>query len=127
MQQNIIIRTTVEKQVRLDQPLKQTTDYSEILREYGLSFRHINQYYQVGKIDWVQGWIIDISTVTLQIEHLLHAIIPYLRGENIAFKIARNAKKARSILGGEEGNLILGKVISIYPKNENHALEVAKC
>ncbi|MDR3713322.1 MAG: lanthionine synthetase LanC family protein [Puia sp.] len=99
-------------------------DYSIILRKYGLSYKKIGSYFQVGLIEWIQGWILDLSSVIWQLSDLLHNIVPILLNENVAFKIIQNSKKATSILTGEEGYIQLGKLISIYPSNEDHAIKL---
>jgi len=105
---------------------KKVINYSDILDEYGLKYESVDYYLQVGEITWNQGWILDISVVFYQVEDLLTSVLPILRKKNIAFKIIRSVGKARSILNGELGYLQLGKIISIYPADNEQASKLAQ-
>lgn len=101
-------------------------DYAEVLKTFGLKYKRTDYYLEVGEPPWMQGWIIDISVIQIQILSLLETVIPILLREKTAFKIARSSRKASTILGGELGWLLLGKVLSIYPPNEKSAAELAR-
>jgi serine/threonine protein kinase len=101
-------------------------DYSDILTKYSFKYVIDNYYLQVGVPQWTQGWILDLSVVYTQFSNLLDIILPIFKKHNVAFKIARNIKISRSILGGELGYAIHGKLVSIYPPNDQFAVELAK-
>ena len=122
---NYMIETTAPK--AMPQPSGNSSeDYSNLLKGHLLEYKRVGHYLQVGVIDWTQGWIIDISAIPIQAQDLLETIIPVLIREKIAFRIARNAKTARSILSGEQGYILLGKLISVYPHDDIKALEIAR-
>lgn len=98
--------------------------YSELLEKYKLEYTSTDYYLEVGKPEWIQGWIIDISVVPIQIQSMMETILPFLIYERLAFKIARNAKQARAILGGEFGYTMLGKLMSIYLPEGHRALSL---
>jgi len=101
-------------------------NYSEFLNEYGLHFKKEDIYFQIGEIEWTQGWILDISSVIYQLHDLLKSILPLLKRENIPAKIIQNSKKATSILNGELGYIKLGKLVSLFPSDEIQAIKIAK-
>jgi len=100
-------------------------NYSELLERYGIAFRRAGNYLEVGEIDWVQGWILDISVVQTQVASLLECILPTLIRDNTPFVLVRNMEIARSVLAAELGYHTLAKVISIYPMDSDHAVELA--
>ena len=122
---NYTIETTAPEAV--PQPLVNSSeDYSALLKGYSLQYKRVDHYLQVGVIDWTQGWIIDISVIQIQFQDLVETVVPVLVRENIPFKIPRNAKMARSISAGEQGYVLLGKVVSIYPPDDIKALDLAR-
>ena len=102
-----------------------TGSFSGILRRYGLIYERAGHYLQVGQIGWVQGWILDISVIRIQIPQLLDAVLPYFISEQIPFKLAGNSDTAQDILNGKLGYLLLGKILSLYPPTPAKAREVA--
>lgn len=101
-------------------------DYAQILDRYGLSYNHSGFYLEVGQPEWTQGWLIELAAIPVQVEALFETILPLLQRENLYFKVAATAGKARAILGGEYGYLLLGKVVTIYPENDAKAFLIAK-
>src|SRR6266567_2810233 len=101
-------------------------DYATLLEGYGLNYITAGFYWQVGAMSQVQGWIINLSVITIQIEDLLRKIIPVLLQENTSFQIAKNLETARNILYGNLGYQEMGKVINIYPDNDGKALGLSK-
>ena len=101
-------------------------NYSEILSKFGIVFRRVEKYLEVGEIDWIQGWILDISVISLQVSSLLECILPLLIRENTPFRLVRNLEIARMTLGGGLGYADLGKIISLYPRDDTQALYLAQ-
>src|ERR1700761_7091627 len=101
-------------------------DYSGILKRFGLKYKRTDYYLEVGEPPWTQGWILDISVVQIQFLKLLEIVIPILIRDKAVFKIARSSRKASIILGGELGWLLLGKVLCIFPPDENQAAKLAE-
>jgi serine/threonine protein kinase len=94
---------------------KQISDYSKILDQYSVVYRKDEIYLHVGDIPWVQGWILDLSVIPAQYNDLLYTILPILIKEKVAFKMARHRVAANEISGGNHGDYLLGKIVSIYP------------
>jgi serine/threonine protein kinase len=100
-------------------------DYSCILDQIGLQYTSIEYYWQVGALKAIQGWILDLSVIRLQLVELLHLILPILAEQGITFKIIRNDISADSLLEGKLGVEYLGKMIRIYPEDDRHAFDLA--
>jgi len=101
-------------------------DYSILLDKYQLKYKVSEYYLEVGQPPWVQGWIVDVSIIPVQMEALLEAIVPYLIQSGVSFKVAKDAKIGRAILGGELGYLLLGKFVAIYPPDECWAVTITR-
>lgn len=103
----------------------QVVNYSSILEERGIKYMASEYYWQVGEITKVQGWIIHLSAIKVQLWHLLNLIIPHLTKVNIPFKIVKDSETAGDLLTGALGYTNLGKVVSIYPDNDLLAIDIS--
>jgi serine/threonine protein kinase len=101
-------------------------DYAIILRSHGLEYKIAGYYYQVGEISKTQGWILHLTVVMSQIREMLESIIPFLKTEEVPFKIAMNESTCEDLLIGNLGLAQIGKIVSIYPDNDAVALDLAK-
>ena len=72
---------------------KDTEDYSSILKFYGLEFKKVDYYLQVGELKTVQGWILHLSVVISKIPDLLESVVPFLTEGNIPFKIVMDKQQ----------------------------------
>ncbi|SEW43064.1 class III lanthionine synthetase LanKC N-terminal domain-containing protein [Chitinophaga arvensicola] len=115
------MKTLPSKSIRLNEVLLNTTpkgmvDFKELLKEFGLAFTINDFYLQVGEISQVQGWILHLSVVRVQIEPLLRILIPELLRLDVPFKIIRDIETAKFLLDAELGYYRLGKIVAVYPK-----------
>ena len=90
-------------------------DYGRILSAQGFKFFRSGCYLQVGSIDWVQGWMFDISVVMSEIASLLQRVLPVFARYGLAFKVVADPETARNMLDGHLGYHQLGKLIIVYP------------
>jgi len=100
-------------------------DYTEILDKYTVPFTKFDYYLKVGQPDKVQGWILHISVVRWQVAILLDTLLPFLKQKALAFRVVKDKEMARSILDGNLGLCQEGKIMSIYPENDQIAASVA--
>ena len=106
--------------------VRNQTDYSDKIKEYGLNPILIGHYYQVGKLENDPGWILYLSSVRTELSNLLNSALAILVDSSVTFKVAKDIKIATRILDGEYGSGNIGKIISVYPKNESEAIQLAK-
>ena len=123
MSENRLITSVASKRT---ETTRNTDNYSKILDSHGLSFKQIGYYLQVGEIVNVQGWILHISAVKWQITDVLEAILPVLILTQVPFKIVKDKDTAICLLNSSLGPYQSGKIISLYPKNEELALTIVK-
>jgi serine/threonine protein kinase len=102
------------------------SDYEDILRSFHLEYKLADYYWQVGKIEKTQGWILHLSVVLSQVKKLVNIIIPFLLEEGVPFKIVMSASICEDLLNGNLGVAQIGKVVSIYPENDPLALTLSK-
>ncbi len=127
MQQEIINTAKNTNNTHLDNgPANQIDDYSEILNAYEIKYKEVDYYLQVKEVTQVQGWILHLSVITMQIMDLLKVILPVLIEENITFKLIKNKEIHRNLVEGLLGYTQLGKIFSLYPENDEKALSLAK-
>lgn len=100
-------------------------DVGTLLDKNNLSYQALDHYYQVGEITPVQGWILHISVIKYQLLELLEMVIPVLTKEKTPFKVAKSLEVAAKFLDGGLGYAQLGKVVSIYPENNEQAIRLA--
>jgi hypothetical protein len=107
-------------------PNDYATDFSVLLNKYGLAYVRSEYYWMVGAPTKVQGWILHLSVIKIQILDLLNLIIPELIEGSVPFKIVIDLDTAGSLLDGNLGYIHLGKLVSIYPENDLQALQLAQ-
>jgi serine/threonine protein kinase len=71
-----------------------------------------------------QGWKIHVSAAAIEASSLCSVIAPVLFRLAATFKIARSLEDVIFINSGDAGAMQLGKVITIYPQNDEHAFEI---
>jgi len=99
--------------------------YAQVLEHWNIPFQSKAHYLMVGALDQSQGWLLHLSVVRSQILVMLEAILPALVHFGVPFKIPVNKETARALLDGDLGNHLVGKVVTIYPTNDEQALSLA--
>jgi serine/threonine protein kinase len=107
------------------QAVSEFAEVEDLLEEYNLSFTQKDYYLTVGTALVKQSWILHLSVIQTQFISLLNTILPTLAKENVAFKVAGNVDVTRNILDGRLGYANIGKVITIYPEDEQQVLQLA--
>jgi len=75
--------------------------------------------------DPTQGWKIHISATILTACEVLQAVLPYLRDSGVEFKAVATLEVLESLNAGIfHGYSQIGKVITIYPRNDHHFCEI---
>lgn len=99
-------------------------DYATILNHLDFPATSVDYYLQVGEVKPVRGWLLHVSVVRSQIPMVLCKVLPILR--NTPFKVVKSKDIARSLLDGDQGPALVGKIIKIFPNSESDAVELAK-
>jgi serine/threonine protein kinase len=99
--------------------------YCNVLNEFDVHFRETNYWASVGEPEALQGWKLHVSTIPVDAERLLRAVLPYLRAAGARFKIARDCSVLESLNAGRLGPTQVGKFMTIYPRADS-VLEMAE-
>lgn len=110
----------------ISSPLSQGDDFSEVLDALGVTYSSSEYYWQVGEIKKVQGWILHLSIIGSQLTELVNFIVPILVSHNVPFKLVKDRYTAGKLISGSFNHNYAGKIICIYPHNDQKALELAK-
>jgi serine/threonine protein kinase len=100
-------------------------DYAILLNERKIHFQSCPPYLVIGKPSAAYGWLLHVSVVRQQMEHLLNAILPELIKQKASFILPENMDQHTRILDGRQGQCRIGKVVSIYTQNNQQARELA--
>lgn len=92
-------------------------DYQPVVRDPWL---------HCGESQRVAGWKLHLSTVPLEAESLLRRTLPTLRQHHCSFKLARDPAVLEALLEGALGPTQIGKFITIYPNDDDHAAALAR-
>ncbi|MFC6100864.1 lanthionine synthetase LanC family protein [Olivibacter domesticus] len=102
-----------------------TADFTEIIKENGLDYKLDSFYLEIGEPLTGHGWKLYVSVILTQVSALVEKIIPVLKKAGVYFRIARDMRAAEGLLDGKYGPEYLNRVVCIYPKGDNEALELA--
>ncbi|WP_211234966.1 lanthionine synthetase LanC family protein [Azohydromonas australica] len=73
-----------------------------------------------------QGWKIHVSAAALEAPRLLSAVAGLLQELLVAFKLPRRLADVVFLNSGDAGTQQLGKVLTVYPRNEAQAREAVE-
>ena len=103
-----------------------TDNYRELLESRGVSYQARTYYLHVGEIQGTQGWLLHLSVVRSELARLLDVLLPVLEKSGVPFKIPEDKETARTLLDGDMGSHLVGKVITLYPPTAAQALALAQ-
>ena len=72
-----------------------------------------------------QGWKLHISAIPLHASHVLQAVASLLIEQAVHWKVCQNLKRLVELLSVPSSYVQVGKFITIYPRTEQQAIELA--
>ena len=72
-----------------------------------------------------QGWKLHVSAHVTSAEAVLRQVLPVLLAESSGFKVVASLQKLTSLNQGEGGASQIGKFITVYPKDDSEAVQLA--
>lgn len=105
---------------------KKIFEYSDILKGYDVAYTPASFYWRVGNVKPMRGWILHLSVIKSQLPELIELLLPLLTKRPVPFDVIRDYHIAGTILDGSIGYGSIGKMIKIYPENDQEALYWAK-
>lgn len=101
-----------------------TTSYGSLLSNYEFGWEQLSFLHRVGNIEGAQ-WELQITSVVKQMEELLVVVLPILKEYNAGFTLPQNPGMLSHVNSGRYGVHRIGKVITIYIKNQSVATALA--
>jgi len=107
-------------------PAGYIVDYSHYLDTFKVHYITRDYYYHVGETIPYQGWIIHLTSIRTHLTKMFDVILPLLIMEHSSFKIIQNLAEAKHLLDGSYGSGNIGKIVSIYTRTPQDAVNLAK-
>ncbi|MBN8856222.1 MAG: protein kinase [Sphingobacteriales bacterium] len=101
------------------------SDFSTILSAHGAGFEAADNYWRVGALKQVQGWILDLSFTLYDLPAGLEAVVPILLVDNIAFQVIADMQTATDFVHGYVGIEKIGKMVSVFCPDDRKANQLA--
>jgi hypothetical protein len=80
----------------------------------------------VGKPSRAAGWKLHVSATVTSVDPLFERVLPCLARHGAQFKIAAERNAIVQLNAGDLGETQIGKVVTVYPRNDNDAVELAR-
>jgi serine/threonine protein kinase len=99
--------------------------YSQVLSEFGLAPSSLGIWASVGRTNQVQGWKLHLSSIPTEAVNLLSRAVPFLCQRVVSFKVAKDERVLSQLNEGELGATQVGKFMTVYPRSDAEAVELA--
>jgi tRNA A-37 threonylcarbamoyl transferase component Bud32 len=106
-------------------PSSAEADYVALARLAGVRARVEGAWARVGRTSRVQGWKLHVSSIPVEAPALLRRVVPLLVDCHVSFKFMPDAVSLGVLNEGGLGDLQVGKFITIYPRSDAQARELA--
>lgn len=100
-------------------------DYGRRVESLGCTVVRRGPWASVGTAARVQGWKLHLSSVPVEAVVLLDTVVPCLRADSVAFKVANDVQVLSQLNEGRLGPTQIGKFMTIYPHSDDEARDIA--
>ena len=101
-------------------------EFTTRLRALGVTPRRVDAWLMVGKPTHVAGWKLHVSATVTGVALLFERVLPCLARHRAHFKIAAERDAIVQLNAGNFGEAQIGKVITVYPRNDTEAVALAR-
>jgi hypothetical protein len=101
-------------------------DFATRLCALGVTPRREDAWLVVGNPTHVAGWKLHISATIIGVDLLFERVLPYLVRHGAHFKMAADRAAIVQLSAGGFGETQIGKVITVYPRNDSEAVALAR-
>jgi hypothetical protein len=101
-------------------------EFATRLRALGVNPRRKDVWLMVGKPTHVAGWKLHVSATATGVDRLFEQVLPCLARHGAHFKIAAGRDAIVQLSAGNFGEAQIGKVITVYPRNDTEAVALAR-
>ena len=103
-----------------------TDEFATRLRALGASPQREEVWLMVGKPTRVAGWKLHLSATVAGVDLLFERVLPCLVLRRAHFKMAAEPIAIVQLSAGNFGEEQIGKVITVYPRNDTEAVALAR-
>ena len=100
-------------------------EFATRLRALGFNPRRKDPWLVVGKPTRAAGWKLHVSATVTGVDQLFERVLPCLARHGAHFKIAAERQAIVQLSSGQFGEAQIGKVITVYPRNDTEAVALA--
>jgi hypothetical protein len=101
-------------------------EFAARLRALGVSPWRDDVWLMVGKPTRVAGWKLHVSANVAGVDLLFERVLPCLVRHGAHFKMAAERDAIAQLSAGNFGEAQIGKVITVYPRNDTQAVALAR-
>jgi len=101
-------------------------DFATRLRSLGVTPRREDAWLMVGNPTRVASWKLHVSATVTGVDLLFERVLPCLARRRAHFKIAAERHAIVQLNAGNFGEKQIGKVITVYPRNDTEAVALAR-
>jgi hypothetical protein len=101
-------------------------EFTTRLRALGVTPRREDAWLMVGKPTRVASWKLHVSATVTGVDLLFERVLPCLARHAAHFKIAAEREAIVQLNAGNFGEAQIGKVITVYPRNDAEAVALAR-
>src|SRR5215469_3211394 len=101
-------------------------EFARRLRALGIIPRRGDSWLVVGRPTHVAGWKLHVSATVTGVDRLFERALPCLARHGAHFKIAADRAAIMQLSAGAFGETQIGKVITVYPRNDTEAVTLAR-
>jgi hypothetical protein len=101
-------------------------EFATRLRALGVAPQRDDVWLMVGKPTRVAGWKLHVSATVTGVDPLFERVLPCLARHGAHFKMAADRDAIVQLGAGDFGEAQIGKVITVYPRNDAQAVALAR-
>ncbi len=101
-------------------------EFATRLRALGVTPQRVDAWLMVGKPTHVAAWKLHVSATLTGVDLLFERVLPCLARHGAHFKIAAERDAIVQLNAGNFGEAQIGKVITVYPRNDTEAVALAR-
>jgi hypothetical protein len=101
-------------------------DFATRLRALGIIAQRQEPWLMVGKPTRAAGWKLHVSATVSGVDSLFERVLPCLARHGAHFKMVAERDAILQLSAGNFGETQIGKVITVYPRNDAEAVALAR-
>jgi serine/threonine protein kinase len=101
-------------------------EFATRLRALGVHPRRQDPWLMVGNPTHVAAWKLHVSATVTGVDQLFERVLPRLVRHGVQFKMAADRHAIVQLGAGNFGERQIGKVLTVYPRNDSEAVALAR-